>query len=42
MPFPDRAWNAPSSDDDESGFIFVQSIVVDPADRLWASDSART
>lgn len=38
-PFPDAAWNKPSSDDDENALVSVQSIVVDPADRLWILDT---
>lgn len=38
-PFPDERWNSPSSDDDETAFVSVQSIVVDPADRLWVLDT---
>ena len=37
--FPDEAWNSPSSDDDEEALVSVQSIVVDPADRLWILDT---
>ena len=39
VPFPDQAWNSPSGDDDPSAFVSVQSIVVDPADRLWVLDT---
>ncbi|XVS67686.1 L-dopachrome tautomerase-related protein [Actinosynnema sp. CA-299493] len=39
VPFPDQAWNSPSGDDDEGAFVSVQSIVVDPADRLWVLDT---
>lgn len=39
VPFPDERWNAPSSDDDGAAFVSVQSIVVDPADRLWILDT---
>jgi sugar lactone lactonase YvrE len=39
VPFPDEAWNSPSSDDDVGAFVSVQSIVVDPADRLWVLDT---
>ncbi|WP_410814920.1 hypothetical protein [Micromonospora sp. 067-2] len=35
VPFPDHAWNQPARDDDANTFVSVQSIVVDPADRLW-------
>jgi sugar lactone lactonase YvrE len=38
-PFPDEAWNSPSGDDDPSAFVSVQSVVVDPADRLWVLDT---
>lgn len=31
MPYPDKAWNSPSGDDDAGAFVSVQSIVVDPA-----------
>ncbi|MFV2112973.1 L-dopachrome tautomerase-related protein [Micromonospora sp. LOL_025] len=37
--FPDQAWNSPSGDDDAQAFVSVQSIVVDPADRLWVLDT---
>jgi len=37
--FPDQAWNDPSGDDDREAFVSVQSIVVDPADRLWVLDT---
>jgi sugar lactone lactonase YvrE len=39
VPFPDQAWNDPSGDDDASAFVSVQSIVVDPLDRLWVLDT---
>lgn len=39
VPFPGQAWNSPSGDDDEGAFVSVQSIVVDPADRLWVLDT---
>lgn len=39
VPFPDQAWNSPAGDDDPSAFVSVQSIVVDPADRLWVLDT---
>ena len=38
-PFPNEAWNSPASDDDANAFVSVQSIVVDPADRLWILDT---
>ncbi|WP_249522390.1 major royal jelly family protein [Modestobacter marinus] len=37
--FPDEAWNSPAGDDDREAFVSVQSIVVDPADRLWVLDT---
>ncbi|WP_207456334.1 L-dopachrome tautomerase-related protein [Herbiconiux sp. SYSU D00978] len=39
IPYPDEAWNSPASDDDENALVSVQSIVVDPADRLWILDT---
>ena len=39
VPFPDEEWNAPAGDDDDSAFVSVQSIIVDPADRLWVLDT---
>ncbi|GAA4574593.1 L-dopachrome tautomerase-related protein [Micromonospora coerulea] len=39
VPFPDQRWNSPSSDDDAKAFVSVQSVVVDPADRLWVVDT---
>src|SRR5437763_3721468 len=39
VPFPDETWNSPNGQDDESAFVSVQSIVVDPADRLWVLDT---
>jgi sugar lactone lactonase YvrE len=39
VPFPDEGWNSPSSDADSAAFVSVQSIVVDPADRLWVLDT---
>src|SRR3954464_10505128 len=38
-PFPDEAWNSPSGKGDAGAFVSVQSIVVDPADRLWVLDT---
>src|SRR3982751_272746 len=37
--FPDERWNDPAGDDDTTAFVSVQSIVVDPADRLWVLDT---
>ncbi|NQX06540.1 gluconolaconase [Rathayibacter sp. VKM Ac-2856] len=39
VPFPDEAWNSPDGDDDAQALVSVQSIVVDPADRLWILDT---
>jgi sugar lactone lactonase YvrE len=39
VPFPDARWNSPSSNADSEAFVSVQSIVVDPADRLWVLDT---
>jgi sugar lactone lactonase YvrE len=39
VPFPDEAWNSPSGDDDVKALVSVQSIVVDPLDRLWILDT---
>jgi sugar lactone lactonase YvrE len=37
--FPDQHLNNPAGDDDATAFVSVQSIVVDPADRLWVLDT---
>lgn len=39
VPYPDQEWNSPSGDDDAKAFVSVQSVVVDPADRLWVLDT---
>jgi sugar lactone lactonase YvrE len=39
VPFPDEAWNSPGGDDDAGALVSVQSVVVDPADRLWILDT---
>ena len=39
VPFPDEAWNSPSGNDDPQALVSVQSVVVDPADRLWILDT---
>src|SRR4051812_31012460 len=39
VPYPDEAWNSPKGDDDAGALVSVQSIVVDPADRLWILDT---
>jgi sugar lactone lactonase YvrE len=38
-PYPDQRWNSPGGDDDATAFVSVQSVVVDPADRLWVLDT---
>lgn len=37
--YPDQAHNTPSSNDDPRAFVSVQSVVVDPANRLWVLDT---
>jgi sugar lactone lactonase YvrE len=37
--YPDRAVNEPAGDDDPGALVSVQSVVVDPADRLWLLDT---
>ncbi len=39
VPFPNREWNTPKGADDPDAFVSVQSIVVDPEDRLWVLDT---
>src|SRR3954463_5214346 len=39
VPFPNEDWNSPKGQDDADAFVSVQSIVVDPADRLWVLDT---
>lgn len=39
VPFPDRRWNSPAGNADAEAFVSVQSVVVDPADRLWVLDT---
>lgn len=39
QPFPDQAWNDPAGNDDAGAFVSVQSVVVDPTDRLWVLDT---
>jgi len=39
MPYPDKRWNEPAGADDEQAFVSVQSVVVDPVDRLWVLDT---
>lgn len=38
-PYPDEKWNTAESDSDQDAFVSVQSVVVDPADRLWVLDT---
>jgi len=37
--YPDQHWNDAAGDDDQHAFVSVQSIVVDPAERLWVLDT---
>lgn len=37
--YPDQATNEPAGDDDPDAFVSVQSVVVDPDDRLWVLDT---
>lgn len=39
VPYPSLAVNTPDGDDDASAFVSVQSVVVDPMDRLWVLDT---
>ena len=39
VPYPDQDWNTPKNDADPQALVSVQSIVVDPADRLWILDT---
>jgi len=39
VPYPNEEWNSPRGQDDAQAFVSVQSIVVDPADRLWVLDT---
>jgi sugar lactone lactonase YvrE len=41
VPYLDERSNRPRGDDDDNAFVSVQSVVVDPADRLWAVDTGR-
>ncbi|MCU1545836.1 MAG: hypothetical protein JWP30_936 [Homoserinimonas sp.] len=38
-PYPDNAWNRPKGNADAGSLVSVQSIVVDPKDRLWILDT---
>ena len=39
VPFPTAAMNQNRSDDPTHSFLSVQSVVIDPANRLWALDT---
>jgi sugar lactone lactonase YvrE len=39
VPYPNAAMNQPANDADLDALVSVQSIVVDPADRLWILDT---
>jgi sugar lactone lactonase YvrE len=39
VPYPSSEVNTPGSDDDAEALVSVQSIVVDPRDRLWILDT---
>jgi sugar lactone lactonase YvrE len=39
LPYPSVEANSPRGDDDASALVSVQSVVVDPADRLWMLDT---
>ena len=39
VPYPDMATNETSSEDPAAALVSVQSVVVDPADRLWILDT---
>lgn len=39
VPFPHQASNSPSDHHDADAFVSVQSVVVDPFDRLWVLDT---
>ena len=39
VPYPDAAFNKPGSDADAGALVSVQSVVVDPNDRLWVLDT---
>lgn len=39
VPYPDERWNRPDGDDDPDALVSVQSVVVDPDDRLWMLDT---
>ncbi len=37
--YPTEAWNSPEDAADSNALVSVQSVVVDPANRLWALDT---
>src|SRR3982751_4112171 len=37
--YPNQEFNTPGSDHDPNALVSVQSVVVDPADRLWILDT---
>jgi len=37
--FPNEEWNRDPTDDESTTLVSVQSVVVDPADRLWIVDT---
>ena len=37
--YPNEKFNQPASDADADALVSVQSVVVDPADRLWILDT---
>jgi sugar lactone lactonase YvrE len=39
VPYPDRTFNQTQSDNLAAALVSVQSVVVDPADRLWILDT---
>lgn len=39
VPYPDQAFNTTVPDDPAAALVSVQSVVVDPADRLWILDT---
>jgi len=39
VPYPDRETNETSAEDPAAALVSVQSVVVDPADRLWILDT---
>lgn len=39
VPYPDKAMNQTNEEDPAAALVSVQSVVVDPADRLWILDT---